>query len=284
MRNIGIGFDPYGFALSDEETMRLLKSVGFTCFFCSWHKEIRAEHVRELAEKYGLTYESIRAPFSGIRTIWEDCAEGEEWVKRLCRTVDRCQRFGVKYMTVRAMNLPQYNSNTQDGSAYTLLGAERFARVAEYAGERGVKMSLENVEFPQKELLSLLSFLEVRGLGNAVGVTYDVGHWNCYPCDLDFAEAFGKYLIGTHVHDNFGQTDPTIITWNDDCHLLPFDGTLDYKFVADTLKRCDYHGSIMLEIARREPVAWDSENAAEIFFQTAYERACRVASLCDAAF
>ena len=42
-----------------------------------------------------------------------------------------------------------------------------------------------------------------------------------------------------HLHDN---------DKSDDLHLLPFDGTIDWKTVITKLKECNYEGPITLEI------------------------------------
>ena len=283
MRKIGINFSKQGFALSDEELMRLLAEVGFDCFFCGWNADDRATAALcELADRYGLAFESVHAPFNGISHIWEESEKGAAWVEKLCQVADTCHRFGIGYMTVHAANAPRFNNNGPHGSLFSALGAERFAAVAEYAGERGVKIAIENVEFPQREMLPLVRFLEERGLQAGFGTLYDVGHWSCYPCDLDFAEHFGGYLIGTHVHDNFGIRDPQTVTWDDDSHVLPFDGTIDYRKVGETLKRCS-PCSITLELSRTREgtLPWYKDYTPEQFFATAADRARHVAKLCE---
>ena len=45
-----------------------------------------------------------------------------------------------------------------------------------------------------------------------------------------------------HLHDN---------DKSDDLHLLPFDGTIDGKYVIKKLKECHYHGPVTLELCYR---------------------------------
>ncbi|MBQ8356770.1 MAG: sugar phosphate isomerase/epimerase [Clostridia bacterium] len=284
MLQTGINFSKQGFDVTDEALMKLLCEVGFDSFFCGWNPDDNAtDALCNLAAKYGMIYESVHAPFGGISHIWKDDEKGAAWVPLLKRVIDSCQRFGIGYATVHVANAPRYNNNGPYGSLYSELGVERFAAVAEYAAERGVKIAIENVEFPQREMLSLTRELEKRGLEQGFATLYDVGHWSCYPCALDFADAFGQHLIGTHVHDNFGCRDPQVITWDDDSHVLPFDGTIDYRKVGNTLKRCAFSGSITLEVSRTrcEDLPWYKAYTLEAFMKTAHERAVHLARLCE---
>ena len=263
--------------------MAHISAAGFDTFFTGFHTDLHVtESICTLAEKYGVCYESVHAPFNGISHIWQDDEKGAAWVGALKQVADTCRRFGIGYMTVHAANAPRYNNNGPHGSLYTELGAARFAEIAAYAAGQGVKMAIENVEFPDREMISLLAYLKEHAPREGFATLYDVGHFSCYPCALDFATAFGDCLVGTHVHDNFGIRDPRVITWEDDSHLLPFDGTIDYRAVGDTLKRCSYRGSITLEISRgRAPLPWYGDYTPEAFFATAHERALHVAQLAE---
>ena len=52
---------------------------------------------------------------------------------------------------------------------------------------------------------------------------------------------FGDRLICTHIHDNEG-------VFNEDKHMLPFDGTLDFERVARQIRESGYKGTLMLEV------------------------------------
>ena len=154
-------------------------------------------------------------------------------------------------------------------------------RVVAYAAEKGVKACFENVEFPQFELRALFDHLRSKGYPS-LGWTWDVGHAHCYPApDFDVAEHFGDLLVGTHMHDNFGQADPHVITWNDDSHVLPFDGTVDFRRVGASLKRCRYTGTITLETGRKPMIPWYRDMKIDEFLHMAHERAMHIAAWCE---
>jgi len=167
------------------------------------------------------------------------------------------------------MNVPRYNSCDAGAERFSEIGLDRFRRVVDHAEKRGVKACFENVEFPHLELKLLLDALKNEG-SEALGFTWDVGHEHCYPADFDVSEKFGDLIVGTHFHDNFGQKDNKVVTWDDDLHLLPFDGNIDYKRIAQRLKTLDFKGSVTLEIDR---VKGYEDLSLEEYLAVAHERA-----------
>lgn len=109
-----------------------------------------------------------------------------------------------------------------------------------------------------------------------------MGHEHCYPAEgFDLPGTLGDLLVGTHMHDNFGQSDPHVITWNDDNHILPFDGTVDFRRIGQMLKKCGYAGTITLETGRKPMIPWYRDLTIEDFLAMAHERAICVAAWCE---
>lgn len=52
---------------------------------------------------------------------------------------------------------------------------------------------------------------------------------------------FGDRCVTTHIHDNN-------LRYNVDEHLIPFDGSIDYRRTAELLNQYNYQGTLMLEI------------------------------------
>ena len=281
MLGTGINLSKFGSDHSDAEMLTMIREAGFDSFFTGLQGEKTVAACKETAERLGLVYESIHAPFHDINCMWDEGEAGDEYVRQLCAVTDICARFSIGYFTLHCMNVPRFNKDVVAPLKWSQLGLDRFARVAEYAGERGVRASFENVEFPQFELKGLLENLQARGY-DSIGWTWDVGHAHCYPSPgFDPAENFGNLLTGTHMHDNFGQSDPHVITWDDDCHILPFDGTVDFRRVGQTLRRLGYTGTVTLETGRRMTVPWCRELKPDEFLAMAHERAVRIAMWCE---
>ena len=63
--------------------------------------------------------------------------------------------------------------------------------------------------------------------------------------------AYGDRLLGTHLNDNLGISDPSgPTTWLDDLHLLPFDGVADWPGIAARLARSGFAGPLTFELNR----------------------------------
>ena len=95
-----------------------------------------------------------------------------------------------------------------------------------------------------------------------------------------------KQSVATGTSQNmidFGQKDPQVVTWNDDSHVLPFDATIDFRQVGDTLKRSSYQGTITLEVFRTHchDLKWYEDYTLESFYKDAHDRAVHVARQCD---
>ena len=281
MLKTGINANSFGFDCETADLIRMIRASGFDTFFTGFADDDRkTEALAELGAQVGLQYESIHAPFGGLNCIWDEGEAGDEFVRRIHRVTDTCKKFGVGYFTLHCMNVPRFNVDVCDVQKWSDLGLSRFRSILEYASDCGVKACFENVEFPQFELKRLLDVFRAEG-HRSLGFTWDVGHEHCYPGGLDVAEAFGDLLVGTHVHDNFGQADPHVITWDDDCHLLPFDGTVDFCRVGQALKRWNYQGTVTLEVRRNEMIPWYRDRTLEEFLHMAHERVTQIAMWCE---
>ena len=62
-----------------------------------------------------------------------------------------------------------------------------------------------------------------------MGFCWDCGHEGCFTPGRRYMPLFGDRLICTHIQDNEG-------IYNKDTHLIPFDGALDFGYVAEALR------------------------------------------------
>lgn len=76
--------------------------------------------------------------------------------------------------------------------------------------------------------------------------------------DLDFSK-FKNRIFAVHLHDN---------DKSDDLHLIPFDGTLNWKNVVKNLKDSNYNGPITMELCYRYDYL---EMGIEKFYKKGYE-------------
>lgn len=228
-----------GLRASTEETIPVIAEVGFDGVFTGWKPGVIASFAG-LIEKCGLIYQSVHAPFTKMHHLWEDESNGgagDQATEELISCVRECGENRVPIVVVHPIiGMERHTPNA--------LGISRFARVVEEGEKSGVKVAFENVE--GIEYLKMI--IAELGSNPAIGYCWDTGHEMCYNGRMDVPALFGDKLICTHLNDNMGQTDPAVITWLDDSHMLPFDGTADWEGIAARLNRVNFAGPLTFEL------------------------------------
>lgn len=260
MRKIGISCR--GFTdLTQEEYVRWIAKVGFDCTFDSY-RESEQEQRRnlQLFRQYGLSCESLHAPYDHINDMWTEGTAGDKMLERLKDAVYRCTWMEAPVLVVHlasGIQAPHLND----------VGMNRFEKLIAFAQENNVRIAAEN----QRKLANLAWILERFGEDDGVGFCWDCGHEFCFTNGRHYMPLFGDRVIALHLHDNHG-------IFNRDEHLLPFDGAIDFSHVADEIRRSGYQGSIMLEVNRG---AHYSDISAEAYFTRAAEAARKLRAMVD---
>ncbi|MBQ7821265.1 MAG: sugar phosphate isomerase/epimerase, partial [Clostridia bacterium] len=225
---------------SVEENIKAMAEAGFKYTFIGWKEELDLGERIALFNKYGITVDNFHAPFGGINCIWNECTEGSDYVDRLKKCIDDAAKYGVKYVVMHpTAGAPEPHTSP--------VGIERFRSLAQYATERGVKVCFENLEYP--EVLGIVMH-ELADLD--IGFCYDVGHEaQCTP-GMQFLPMFGDKLCCTHIHDNYGMSHSTVAIIHGDCHMLPFDASIDFNRVMHQIRDTGYDGVLMIEASIRD--------------------------------
>ena len=224
--NIGLGL----FSGIDFETqVRCMKKSGVNrTFICSETPDF--DNVMKLFNGNGIICETLHAPFDGINDMWgEDAEKGTAMLNRLKDSVDKCSRYNIPVTIVHL-------SSGRPMPGISDYGVLRFEELFDYAEKNGVKIALENQRYSE----NISYFMERYA---QPGFCWDIGHENCFTDNIKFMELFGDRLCALHIHDNRCLKD------NDD-HLIPFDGNIDFDYVAQTLAKNGYDGTVMLEIGK----------------------------------
>ena len=92
-----------------------------------------------------------------------------------------------------------------------------------------------------------IAFLDSAiGWNHRQGICIDTGHRNLCGDPVDALRIAGSHLITLHIQDNHGEQDE---------HLLPDLGQIDWTGVSQALKDIDYQGVFMYELIRPEDLA-----------------------------
>ncbi len=255
------------------QQLQYIKNAGFDGFFAVWEHPGHLDALAQEADKLGLIFQSIHAPFDKTRDMWEDSEAGEIAEKELLDCVADCRRLGVPIMVTHAYKGFDIEPPNE-------IGVARFGKAIEAAKASGVKIAFENVE--GEEHLRLL--FDRYGHYDHVGFCWDTGHELCYNHSKDMMKLYGDRLMATHLNDNLGisRTDGSIF-WTDDLHLLPFDGIADWDGIAKRLDQYGFNGPLTFELSiSSKPGRHENDHYSQMppeqYFALAYARACRVAA------
>ena len=222
--------------MTTADHISLLKDVGFNGFFTRWDRDETAKR-RQAADRCGITYQSIHAPYEGVDAVWREGEAGDLFINTLSDCLDDCKNNGIDIMVLH----PYIGFNPP--YIATDLGLDRFSRLVDRAVARGVSLAFENVEGEEYLAALMARFRTVP----EVGFCLDTGHELCYNLGKDMLALYGDRLIHTHLNDNIGMTGEHIY-WTDDLHLVPTDGKIDWQNLKERIDGTNYKGILMCEL------------------------------------
>lgn len=224
-----------GSGLSVDDHVALLKRIGWDGFFTGWNRDKLPEFAAA-AEKYGMIWQSIHAPFTQVRYMWDEGELGEQVTDELIECVRDCAVYNVPVMVIHPfIGFGEHNP--------TEAGLRNFGKIIAEADVRGVRLGFENVEGEE-----YLAAIFERYVGHpSLGFCFDTGHELCYNRGKDMLSEFGHALCHTHFNDNVGVTGKDIF-WTDDLHLVMGDGIADWAGIMRRIRETNYDGPLMCEL------------------------------------
>ena len=232
------------------ETIDAIKKAGFKDVFVQWYNkdwEYSQEEQLKYAREQGLNIIFAHLGYKNINDLWKDDDNGNKLVEKYKKDIEICKQNNIPMVIMHLTSkkvAPKYNET----------GLKRIIEIVNYAKELDIKVAFENTK--------IKGYLEyvIQNLDNDnVGICYDAGHCHVHFNDEFPYEIFKNRIFAVHLHDN---------DKSDDLHLLPFDGTIDWKKVIKNLKDCNYDGPVTLEPCYR----YDYLNLTlDEFYKKAYE-------------
>ena len=215
-----IGFEGQDMAL---DYWRDISDSPFMAGDCeAWGRALRAR-----AEKIGIPYTHAHAPGE---------AEDNPLIERSIRTASA---LGARYMVLHpAWHLPD-DTIIEDERAFVDRNVRLIAPWLTLAREMNVTILSENLLWGSSRDPRVIARL-VEAVGSPyVGWCYDTGHANCFGFRPQVLKECAAAPLSLHIQDNHGGPR--------DEHLIPGDGTVDFKALTDTLKAIGYAGDCVLE-------------------------------------
>ena len=254
--------------ISTCDTLVLAHQAGFRAFFnnFSYGDADNVAELKELADRLGMDYEFIHAPFRGINAMWEEGDGYAEIYNAMITTVDAASANGVPAVIIHV-------SSGWQAPPVGDLGLSRYDALVDYAAEKGVTLAFENLR-----MVGNLAYLTDRYAGrDNVRFCLDVGHEHCYTKTVTWMDIFTDRLFCTHIHDNNGRSgDKCAFT---DTHLLPFDGSYDFGEMKASLERIGYGGALMLEVSKDNKYFDYKKLSDEEYLRKSYDSLMRISLL-----
>ena len=205
------------------------------------------EKTKEIANEVGIAFELYHLPFGLTQNSTEE--KVEIFNARVHEAIDAMALLGVNYAVVHPNVTTERRIEFDRKMRYDYVMAH-LSPFAEHANRVGLNLVVENMrvgyQFPYAihrycgepdELCEIAD-----GLG--VGICWDTGH--AHLMDLHHADKqsealryVGKRLKMLHINDNFGE---------DDIHLAPFMGKVDWADTMQGLAAIDYQGLLNYEV------------------------------------
>jgi sugar phosphate isomerase/epimerase len=222
-------------------------------------------HIRQLAAWFGdhaLELRSLHAPMysdfewghSGSRAV-VNLAELEpirrqESLDQVKRALDVAGHIPFRYIVLHVgVRGESYDPQKFDAALASLETLLAFAR------PRGVQLLLENTRNELSTPPRLREFIDSSGLKD-LRICFDIGHAHlCGGVEAEF-DLLRDLVVSCHVHDNHGQ---------DDDHLFPFQGTIDWEEAMRALTSAGGEFPLQLELRDYGEFPRPLEKALEIF-------------------
>ena len=259
--NYSINFDST--KIPAEHRAKLIKDAGFNSVFIWWSRTDGLNDQRiDAVRNAGLNIETAHTDFWGINNIWRDNLEGIEHFNYYIRTISEAKKAGIPVLIIHLSsgdNPPEVNN----------IGMERYHKMIAAAEDNGVILAFENL----RKVSYLEAMLSSTNSPNAK-FCFDIGHENIYNGGNGVLEKYGDRLVALHIHDNHGTCDE---------HLLPLDGSIDWKTAANRLR--PYLEKLNFTIEAYAADTYDENSphtaalekyAPETFYTLAMERAKKV--------
>jgi sugar phosphate isomerase/epimerase len=197
----------------------------------------RVSVLRNIGKSYGLKY-SVHAPFADINIASPSKSMLKAMLKRLKKSIAYASDLEA-YMWVFHPGLKTGVSMFYPGMDWHQ-NLKTTCLLLKIAGDYGVKIAVENMPEPHPFLMkSVEDFTKFyEEINEDIGLVFDVGHANLNGQVERFLTVFKDKIVHMHVHDNDGTGDQ---------HSGIGFGTIDWKNVADVLRRMSYDKIVIIE-------------------------------------
>lgn len=194
-----------------------------------------AEEIKAYAAEKGMTFVQAHAygtnPFSDQQTY-------DDVVKKVTRGIEVCQVLGIPNIVIHPGD-----GKEMEKEEFDTRNKEFFGEFIPTLEKTGVNMLIENSSKSLRDRYCMDTAEELKAFIELMDhpqfkVCWDTGHANLEGGQYEHIVALGDLLAGIHISDNLGE---------DDNHMMPYQGTVNYDEVLSALVKIGYKGAFTFE-------------------------------------
>ena len=217
-----------------EKTLEFIEDLGIE--YAELVHQYPTEFIdRELLESYNLKY-SIHAPFMDVNIASLQSQTRTNSIAQIKSSIDLAREINAEAVVVHPGLAPFLANKYFKENVYETAN-ESIKEIGDYAKDLGVMATIENMPSFEGMIYQNMDDLNQLLLENEIYMTLDIGHANHSGYSAD--EMIFDSIKHVHAHDNFG---------DDDSHLPLGEGSIDLKYIIDTLESKNYKGIYILEV------------------------------------
>jgi sugar phosphate isomerase/epimerase len=202
--------------------------------------------IKEIARtinSLGLTVNSVHAPFfahleeARAGRYFSIASPDEEERRKAVSFISCALRNISSFVQFRFLVVHQGASGEPYRSPFIEQAKKSLSELYPDCERFGVTIALENIDSELSSPESLASFIK-NNEGAPLAACLDFAHAYLFSGLLEAMEALSSYIATSHIHDTFGEEDD---------HLPPFSGRIDWEGSFRKLKEVGYKGPLILE-------------------------------------
>lgn len=217
-----------------EKTLDFIENLGIE--YAELVHQYPAEFIdSKILESYSLKY-SIHAPFMDVNIASPQDQSRLNSIAQIKSSIDLANEINAEAVVVHP-GLISFLANKYFKKEVYEFANESIKEIGDYAKDLGVMATIENM--PNFESMIYQNIVDLNQLlvENEMHMTLDIGHANHVGYAPD--EMIFDSIKHVHVHDNLG---------DDDSHLPLGEGSIDLKYIINTLESKNYDGIYILEV------------------------------------
>lgn len=217
-----------------EKTLDFIENLGIE--YAELVHQYPAEFIdTEILESYSLKY-SIHAPFMDVNIASLQDQSRLNSIDQIKSSIDLANEINAEAVVVHP-GVTSFLPNKYFKKEVYEFANESIKEIGDYAKDLGVLATIENM--PNFESMIYQNIVDLNQLlvENEMHMTLDIGHANHVGYAPD--EMIFDSIKHVHVHDNLG---------DDDSHLPLGEGSIDLKYIINTLESKNYDGIYILEV------------------------------------